>query len=81
MIVKMDTFGTFLLDHEDFISGKSFVSVHNDFEHLWYLAKFSWGFQLSWYACISAITLFSHKMSRLLASIIHIVQEKEQRLF
>ena len=34
MIVKMDTFGKFLLDHEDFVSGKSFLSVYNDFEHL-----------------------------------------------
>ena len=34
MIVKIETFENVLLDHEDFVSGKSFVSVDNDFEHL-----------------------------------------------
>ena len=32
MIVKMCIFQEFLLDHEDFVSGMSFVSFYNDFE-------------------------------------------------
>ena len=32
MIMKMDIFGKFLLVHEHFISGKSFVSFDNGFE-------------------------------------------------
>ena len=32
MIVKMDTFRKILLDHEGFVSGKSFVSFYYDFE-------------------------------------------------
>ena len=32
MIVKMRIFRDFLLDHEDFVSGMSFVSFYNDFE-------------------------------------------------
>ena len=32
MIMKMGTFRNFLLDHEDFAPGKSFVSFYNDFE-------------------------------------------------
>ena len=32
MIVKMHIFREFLLDHEDFASGMSFVSFYNDFE-------------------------------------------------
>ena len=32
MIVKMHIFREFLLDHEDFVSGMSFVPFYNDFE-------------------------------------------------
>ena len=32
MIVKMYIFREFLPDHEDFVSGMSFVSIYNDFE-------------------------------------------------
>ena len=32
MIVKMRIFREFLLDHGDFVSGMSFVSIYNDFE-------------------------------------------------
>ena len=32
MIMKMGTFQKVLLDHEDFVSGMSFVSFYNDFE-------------------------------------------------
>ena len=32
MIIKMGTFQIFLLDHEDFVSGKSFVLFYNEFE-------------------------------------------------
>ena len=31
MIVKMYIFREFLPDHEDFVSGMSFVSIYNDF--------------------------------------------------
>ena len=30
MIMKMGTLRKFLLDHEDFVSGKSFESFYND---------------------------------------------------
>ena len=32
MIMKMHNVQNFLLDHEDFGSGESFVSSHNDFD-------------------------------------------------
>ena len=32
MIMKMHIFQIFLLDHEDFVSGMSFVSFYNNFE-------------------------------------------------
>ena len=32
MIVKMRIFREFLFDHEDFVSGMSFVLFYNDFE-------------------------------------------------
>ena len=32
MIVKIHIFREFLPDHEDFISGMSFVSIYNNFE-------------------------------------------------
>ena len=32
MIMKVCTFRKFLLDHEDFVSGKSFVPFYNAFE-------------------------------------------------
>ena len=32
MIVKMHIFREFLTDHEDFVSGMSFVSIYNNFE-------------------------------------------------
>ena len=32
MIMKTSTFLNILLDHEDFVSGKSFVSFYSDFE-------------------------------------------------
>ena len=32
MIMKMNIFREFLLDHEDFVSGMSSVSFYNDFE-------------------------------------------------
>ena len=32
MIMKMGIFENILLGHEDVVSGKSFVSFHNDFE-------------------------------------------------
>ena len=32
MIMKMGIFPNILLGHEDVVSGKSFVSFHNDFE-------------------------------------------------
>ena len=48
---------------------------------LWYLARFSWWFQFSWYTCISPETVFYHKSSSLPASTIHIVQEKHKILF
>ena len=32
MIVKMRIFREILLDHEEFVSGMSFVSFYNDFE-------------------------------------------------
>ena len=32
MIVKMNIFRDFLPDHEDFVSGMSFVLIHNNFE-------------------------------------------------
>ena len=32
MIMKIHTFLNFLLEHEDFESGKSFVSCYNDFD-------------------------------------------------
>ena len=32
MIMKMHIFREFLIDHEDFFSGMSFVSFYNDFE-------------------------------------------------
>ena len=32
MIMKTRTLQFILLDHEDFVSGKSFVSFNNDFE-------------------------------------------------
>ena len=32
MIMKILSFRTFLLGHEDFVSGMSFVSFHNNFE-------------------------------------------------
>ena len=32
MIVKMHIFRLFLPDHEDFVSGMSFVSIYNNFE-------------------------------------------------
>ena len=32
MIVNMHIFREFLPDHEDFVSGMSFVSIYNDFE-------------------------------------------------
>ena len=32
MIVKMHIFLEFLPDNEDFVSGMSFVSIHNNFE-------------------------------------------------
>ena len=34
MIMKMDTFQKILLDHEDFVLRKSFVSFYNDFSNL-----------------------------------------------
>ena len=34
MIVKMHIFREFLPDHEDFVSGMSFVSIYNNFEQL-----------------------------------------------
>ena len=32
MIVKTHNFRDFLPDHEDFVSGMSFVSIYNNFE-------------------------------------------------
>ena len=32
MIVKIRIFREFLPDHEDFVSGMSFVSIYNNFE-------------------------------------------------
>ena len=32
MIMKMHNFREFLLHHEDFVSGMSFVSIYNNFE-------------------------------------------------
>ena len=32
MILKMDSFRRILLHHEDFASGRSFVSFYDDFE-------------------------------------------------
>ena len=32
MIVKMHIFENFYLNHEDFVSGMSFVSIYNNFE-------------------------------------------------
>ena len=32
MIMKMHIFREFLPDHEDFVSGMSFVSIYNNFE-------------------------------------------------
>ena len=34
MIVKKRIFREFLLDHEDLVSGMSFVSFYNEFEQL-----------------------------------------------
>ena len=34
MIVKMHIFREFSLDHEDFVSGMSFVSIYYNFEQL-----------------------------------------------
>ena len=33
MIVKMHIFREFLPAHKDFVSGMSFVSIYNNFEH------------------------------------------------
>ena len=33
MIVKMHILLEFLPDHSDFVSGMSFVSIYNNFEH------------------------------------------------
>ena len=32
MIMRMHIFREFILDHEDFVSGMSFVPFYNDFE-------------------------------------------------
>ena len=39
MIMKMDTFKTIFLDHEDFVSCKSFVPFYNEFEQSQYNAR------------------------------------------
>ena len=36
MIMKMDTFRRRFIDHKDFASGNTFVSVYNDFEQSQY---------------------------------------------